>query len=276
MIDTLKIYEELREEVSDSAAKKIAYAIGRVYEELANVVTKQEFRELKGIVEDLAEAQKRTEQRVEELAQAQKNTELRLTRLEKAVEELAQAQKRTEQRVEELAQAQKNTELRLTRLEKAVEELAQAQKRTEEEVRKLARGLQDTRSELGGLSRTISYAFENEAFRMLPNFLKTRYNIEIFERLVREEIGGKEINIFGRAKRNGDEIFIIGEAKLRLDERRENIEDIFSELEEKERLVKTEYGEKDTIKILITHFATKGALKKAQEKGIIVVQSFEW
>jgi len=241
MIDTLKIYEELREEVSDSAAKKIAYAIGRVYEELANVVTKQEFRELKGIVEDLAEAQKRTEQRVEELAQAQKNTELRLTRLEKAVEELAQAQKRTE-----------------------------------EEVRKLARGLQDTRSELGGLSRTISYAFENEAFRMLPNFLKTRYNIEIFERLVREEIGGKEINIFGRAKRNGDEIFIIGEAKLRLDERRENIEDIFSELEEKERLVKTEYGEKDTIKILITHFATKGALKKAQEKGIIVVQSFEW
>jgi len=262
MIDTLKIYEELREEISDLAAKKIASAIGRVYEELANVVTKQEFKELRQAVGELAEAQKRTEQRVEELAEAQKRTEQR-------VEELAEAQKRTEQKVEELAEAQKRTEQR-------VEELAEAQRRTEEEVRKLAKGLQDTRSELGGLSRTISYAFENEAFRMLPSFLKAKYEIEIFERLVREEIAGKEINIFGRAKRNGDEIFIIGEAKLRLDEKRENLEEVFSELEEKEKLVKKEYGEKDAIKVLITHFATKGALRRAEEKNIIVVQSFEW
>ncbi|MCX8063498.1 MAG: hypothetical protein N3D16_13035, partial [Anaerolineales bacterium] len=47
-------------------------------------------------VDELARAQKRTEQRVEELAEAQKRTEQR-------VEELAEAQKRTEQRVEELA-----------------------------------------------------------------------------------------------------------------------------------------------------------------------------
>ena len=78
-------------------------------------VTKKEFNELKEIVRELAEAQKRTEQRVEELAQAQKQTEIRLTRLEKVVEELAQAQKQTE--------------IRLTRVEKAIEELAQAQKR---------------------------------------------------------------------------------------------------------------------------------------------------
>jgi hypothetical protein len=58
-------------------------------------------------MEELAQAQKRTEERMEELAQAQKRTEERM-------EELAQAQKRTEERVEELAQAQKRTEDELT------------------------------------------------------------------------------------------------------------------------------------------------------------------
>jgi len=64
---------------------------------------------------------------VEELAQAQKRTEERLDRLEAVVEELAQAQKRTEQRVEELAQAQKRTEERVT-------ELAQAQTEARKDV----------------------------------------------------------------------------------------------------------------------------------------------
>jgi hypothetical protein len=87
-------------------------------------VRREDFDELRSAIAGLAQAQKRTEERVEELAQAQKRTEER-------VEELAQAQKRTEERVEELAQAQKRTEER-------VEELAQAQKRTEERVEELA------------------------------------------------------------------------------------------------------------------------------------------
>ncbi|MEO0247773.1 MAG: hypothetical protein ABIM20_07345, partial [candidate division WOR-3 bacterium] len=168
-----------------------------------------------------------------------------------------------------LAAAQKRTEERL-------EELAKAQKKTEEEVAKLAIVIKETRSELGGLARTIGYAFENEALRMLPDVLKTKHNIEVVEKLIREEIGGKEINIFGKAKRNGEEVFIIGEAKLRLDERRENLEEIFQDLEGKAQLVTKEYGERKAIKILVTHFATKGSLQKANENDIIVVQSFEW
>jgi hypothetical protein len=72
-------------------------------------VRRTDFDELKAVVRDLAEAQKRTEQRIEELAQTQK--------------ELAEAQKRTEQRIEELAEAQKRTEQR-------IEELAEVQQRT--------------------------------------------------------------------------------------------------------------------------------------------------
>ena len=70
---------------------------------------------------------------------------------------------------------------------------------------------------------------------------------------------------------------VVGESKLRLDERREKRgEDIFGELEEKVKALKDEYGEVEIARVLITHYATKGFLKKAGQKGVIVVQSFEW
>lgn len=183
--------------------------------------------------------------------------------LKEIVRELAHAQK-------ELAEAQKRTEQR-------VEELAEAQKRTEQEVATLARGLKQLRKEVGGLSLTMSYAFENESYRMLPKFLKENYGIEIEEKLIRAEIGGKEINIFGKARKNGKEVFIVGESKLRLDERKEqSIEEVFNELEEKVKAVQDEYGKVDVVRVLITHYATKGFQKKAKAKGIIIAQSFEW
>jgi chromosome segregation ATPase len=206
-------------------------------------VTKENFSDLKGIVRELAEAQKRTEQRVEELAEAQKRTEQR-------VEELAEAQKRTEQRVEELAEAQK---------------------RTEEEIRKLAIGLDNLRGEVGGLSRSFGYAFENEAFRMLPAILKEKYGVEIMEKFIRAEIRDKEINILGFGKKDGTDLVIVGEAKTRIERM-----DIFDELEEKIDIVKEEYKGKEILKVLVTHFASKKILKVAEERGVIVVQSFEW
>jgi len=61
-----------------ASARAITEAIGELYEELKNSVTKTEFNELKEIVRELAEAQKRTEIKVEELAEAQKRTEAEL------------------------------------------------------------------------------------------------------------------------------------------------------------------------------------------------------
>jgi len=196
-------------------------------------ITREDFSELKAIVRDLAEAQKRTEIKVEELAEAQKRTEIK------------------------------------------VEELAEAQKRTEEEVRTLAIGLNRTREDLGGVTRTLGYAFENEAYRMLPRLLKEKYDLELKERIVRAEIGGKEINFFGKAEKQGKEVYIVGEAKVRLDDTKRR-EDVFKEIQEKIMAVKAEYGEVEIMAILVTHFATKGFLKMANERGIIVVQSYEW
>ncbi len=72
MINTLKIYEELKEAPEPTAARKITEILGTIYEELRNTVTKEDLKELKEVVAELAEAQKRTEQRVEELAEAQR------------------------------------------------------------------------------------------------------------------------------------------------------------------------------------------------------------
>lgn len=114
-------------------------------------VRREDFDKLQNTVAQLAEAQKRTEQRIEELTEAQRQSDARLTRLEIAVVELAEAQKRTEQRVEELAEAQKRTEQR-------VAELAEAQKRTELAVQVLAERQQVMGDQLG---RTIGRQLES-------------------------------------------------------------------------------------------------------------------
>lgn len=60
---------------------------------------------------------------VRELAEAQRQSEARLTRLEATVAELAEAQKRTEQRVEELAEAQRNLIDQVAKLTERVDRL---------------------------------------------------------------------------------------------------------------------------------------------------------
>jgi hypothetical protein len=218
--------EKIKREIHEVFPERQARVLLQVVDMVDETVKVGDFNELKAIVKELAKSQ----------------------------HELAEAQKRTEQRVEELAKAQK---------------------KTEEEVRKLAVGLQRTREDLGGLSRSFGYAFENEAYRNLPRVLESRCGIKVKDRFIRAEIGGKEINFFAKAEKDGKEIYIVGEAKLRLDKDLKR-SDAIKELEEKIKAVKAEYGDVDIVKLLVTHFATKSFLKAAEEKGIVVIQSYEW
>jgi len=311
-----------REDILKAFERKQADILLRILDMLDDLVRAKDFNELKEIVRELAEAQKRTEERINELAEAQRRTEEmvkelaeaqkrteeriskveeRVTKLETAVHELAEAQKRTEQRVNELAEAQKRTEQRVNELaeaqkrtEQRVNELAEAQKRTEEEIRELTKllnrmrtdfdeSITNLRKDFGGFQRSISYAFENEAFRMIPGVLKEKYGIEVSEKFIRKDVKGKEINLFGKGKMNGKEVIIIGEAKIRLEEKGKDqkektewIEGIFNELEEKVKAVEEEYRGIDIVRILITHFATNTFLEEARKRGVIVIQSFEW
>ncbi len=302
MLDTYQVYRELSESMDPAAADKITSVISLVYQELRLMVTKSEFNELKEIVRDLAraqnrterkigeltEAQNRTEQRMEELAEAQKDLVGAQNRTEQRMEKLAEAQNRTEQKVGELTEAQERTEQRMDELaesqkrtEQRMDELAESQKRIEQKVEKLSDGLNKTRSELGGLSKGVGYALENESYRMLPGLLSRKYGIEMTERFIRTEMGGKEINIFGEGLRNGERILIVGETKMQLDERRKSKgeqKEIFEILADKVAAVKSEQPNTDVtiVPLLVTHYANKRLLERGKEAGVIIVQSFEW
>ncbi|MGH9840586.1 MAG: hypothetical protein ACREEM_17550 [Blastocatellia bacterium] len=238
----------------------LARVIHDAYDEL---VKTSDFRELKTTVQELADAQKRTEAKVSELADAQKRTEAK-------VSELADAQKRTEAKVSELADAQKRTEATMS-------ELADAQKRTEagmDELRQamtqLAIESKNMRVELGGISNSLGYSLENEAYRKLPKYLKDNHGIEILERMIRREVAGEEINFFGRGRRNGKPVLVIGETKFRL------TSGDFAQLDRKLDAVKQEYQSEEIVPLLVTHFATEREKERATNRGVIVAQSFEW
>jgi hypothetical protein len=149
-------------------------------------------------------------------------------------------------------------------------ELADAQKRTEISVGTLAKGLDATRTELGGLARSVSYSLENEAYRQLPQFLKEQYQIELTEKMIRFELEGEEINLFAKGRKGGEDILIVGEAELRLSGVGK-----LRQLEKKISLIKKLYPVQ-CLPLIVTHFARPQVLTAAREKGIMVVQSFEW
>lgn len=222
-------------------ATVLAEAIHDAYSDL---VKTSDFNELKEIVRDLAQEQQK-------LAQAQTRTELRM-------DELAQAQARTESSIKELTLAQRDTDARLGKLVDVVSNLAQ---------------------EMGGLSRSVSYSLENEAYRQLPPYLEAEHGIVLEERMVRTEIGGEEVNLFALGRRNGTPIVLVGETKLQLDRRRGGRAAAVQTLEQLERkveVVQPLYPEREVVRLLVTHYARPAVREEAQKRRVIIVQSFEW
>ncbi|WP_040335849.1 hypothetical protein [Candidatus Magnetobacterium casense] len=161
------------------------------------------------------------------------------------------------------------------------------------EQKRMAKDITSIRRDVGGLSRSVSYALENEAYRELPGFLKAKYGIELLDSLIRTEIKKDfEINILGEGTRHGKPVLIVGEAKLRLQRyytsgTSNNLQmvDVFEQLERNVEAVRLQCKDAETdadgntkeiVRILITHFATKDFLKEAEDKNVIVIQSHEW
>jgi hypothetical protein len=104
--------------------------------------------------------------------------------------------------------------------------------------------------------------------------LKDRYGYTIKERIVRARNRWKRNKFFARAMKDGKEVFIVGESKIRLESTWRK--DVFSELEDKVNAVKAEFGNVEVVRLLVTHFAKKDFLDEAEKRGVIVVQSYEW
>jgi uncharacterized phage infection (PIP) family protein YhgE len=270
--------------------------------ERQRTVTREEFNELKEIVRDisenlkgLAQAQRRTEERLNELservnqlAEAQRKTEERLNQLAVRVDQLAEAQRRTEERlnelaermnqltvrVDQLAEAQRRTEERLNELTERVNQLAEAQRRTEKEIEKLTKGLDSLRKEVGGLAHTVGYRLEDEAIKALPELLKRDAGVEVVGRLKRDYIEiapGKyiEVNIWGTGRINGEEYIIVGEARSQL--KKGDVDEFIKKVNAIKR-----YIPKEQIKILVTYQTSPIVRKYAEEKGIKIYFSYEF
>lgn len=158
-------------------------------------------------------------------------------------------------------------------------ELAQAQQATETQMKELARVVTNLGQEVGGLARSISYSLENEAYRALPAYLREQHGITLSERIVRTDIGGKEVNFFALGTRNGAPIALVGESKLQLDERRNSrreAERIMEQIEDKVEAVRQLHPEQEIVRLLVTHYARPSIRQFLEEHNILVVQTFEW
>lgn len=249
MIRYLEAIEQLPVEIKLPLMK--AFELFR--EEIAETVKRSDFEELKAVVRELAEAQKRTEQRVEELAEAQK---------------------RTEQRVEELAEAQRETQKEVSRLDKALSELAEAQKRTEEELKWLIKSHKALKEEVGYISHTVGYRLEDESYKALPGLLKKDMGIAIIGRLKRDfiEIGKEryiEVNIWGRARSNGKRYVVIGEAKSQL--KKKDIDEFIKKAEAVKK-----YVPEEQIRVLVTYHTSPQVMRYASEKKIKLYFSYDF
>ena len=67
MANTFKIYEDLQDSFSEQQARALTKIISQVIIDESNIVTKVEFNRLERIMEELAEAQKKTEETVRQL-----------------------------------------------------------------------------------------------------------------------------------------------------------------------------------------------------------------
>ena len=231
-------------------------------------------RELKGPLvrvlelfrEEIAETVKKSD-----IERFEKTTEENFNRVWKSIEELAEAQKRTEQRLE---QFEKATEENFNRVWKSIEELAESQKRTEKEIKMLTGELKDTRKMVGGLSDTVGYTLENEAYKALPKLLARDFDIEVEGRLIRKYIEypdgmHDEVNIFGKAKKNGNDLWVVGESKVRMSKR--EINDFLKMVERLNSIIKG-----DKLLLGVTHTVMPDIKKYAQSKGIKVYWSYEF
>jgi predicted nuclease with TOPRIM domain len=171
----------------------------------------------------------RVEEALERLAEMQARTEERVGRLETVVEQLAQAQARTEARLEQLAQAQARTEARLEQLtqaqartETSLEQLTQAQARTETALARTQEAVQQLARQVGGLSETVGGDIEDIAYIVLYDALKREFGWEVgvLARTWQQWNGEpEEVNIFGRATdpvHPERTIWVVGEAKHNL------------------------------------------------------------
>ncbi len=132
----------------------------------------------------------------------------------------------------------------------------------------------DIKRQLGGLAHAVGFQLEDRAYFSLPKLLEEEFGIKMKEKLIRKMIRTikgdlMEINIIGKAEKNGKEIYIIGEAKANLSIR--HIVDFVDKLKDLKETFKEEI-----FPILVTYMTDIETEEYARSKNIRVYYSYEF
>ena len=143
----------------------------------AELVNRADFHKLTEIVQDLAEAQKRTEVRVEELTEAQRRTGIHLDELARSQQEMRIAQQEMRESQREMRDLQQEMQVSLVEMQRAIANLAK---------------------QVGGLSNAVGANLEDFACELVPELL------EKYWRFVTVSAGPEEITTADRLSREFD------------------------------------------------------------------------
>ena len=154
-------------------------------------------------------------------------------------------------------------------------ELEGTQARITEELNKVTDGHLKARQHLDEIEMTWDYELQNEAYRALPTLLAADHGLEVEDRLIRTYLTTDrgypvEVNIFGKGRRNGREVVVIGESKSQLSAK--NIDHFIQG-----RLTRLEPLFEDVFPVLVTHMiSSPDVAAYAQECGIALYYSYQF
>jgi hypothetical protein len=148
--------------------------------------------------------------------------EIKVTRrdfddLKGMVQELGRGQVEMQRAIKELSQAQTRTEERVGGLEQAMEKLAQAQTRTESSLRELAQQVGKLSENIGFGLEDVARVVLPDYLAYRHNLQLEGEPGEELRRVFFEVDGGEvEINLYGEGRRDGQRAVVLGESKSRI------------------------------------------------------------
>ena len=271
----VSVYERLHESLVirrldslETAVRRLADSQQQMYAEFHEYreQTDERFRELR---EEFQEYRKQTDERFRELREAQ----------QQMYAEFQEYRKQTDERFRELREAQQQMYAEFQEYRKQTDErfreLAETVRLTQEALRDLALTVKELQKQVGGLSQTVGYVLENEAMKALPELLFREYGLRVEGRLKRRHVQDStgryiEVNIFGTATRNGEQVTLVGESKSQLSKN-----DIDRFLRRTVEALRANYP--NIFPILVTHITSEpDAEDYARSLGVVVFYSYEF
>ena len=292
VIDTLSLYEKLKENMDPAAAEKLAQALATSLVQIEQSVrqaTEGRLSRVEQALETLVRVTQEHSHEIAELRQASRENTLAIAELSKAVQEntsaiaelrqtvsgLVEVTQRHSQEIAELRQMVQENTSAIAELRQAVRELVETTNKHAQVLRRLELDQQDIRKQLGGLAMAFGYRLEDDAYLALPRLLKQDYGIEVQGRLKRDYLVDRqgnhlEVNILGEGVREGETITIVGESKAQL-----SANEIDRFLRRKVRRLQGVYP--NLFPIIVTYMTTSpDVLEHARQRGVAVYFSYDF